>query len=453
MDAHKRILHISGLIAMFISLVILRNLSMFEDETWTKLWVVLGMILIFSAGCSLVFSKARYVLHTSRIFAGILFIFSGFVKAVDPLGSKYKFIDYFTAWGIDFMEPMALTFGILLSVIELLAGIMLVLKIFPKYAAWAALLFMIAFTPVTLYLAFQEFITGKVLVSDCGCFGDAFILTNWQTFVKNIIILIPVVYVFKLRNTFSEITTPLKTLKLFVVFTLASFSVCFYALRNLPPLDFRPYKIGYKLVTPACTEGYSQAFDKVLFAEFTNLKTGEVQEFDINNNYPDFELWEFNVDKPIREVIVPNESINIDSLFGGRPITEVSQFLFRKGAEDYTCAIIGDPGYVFVMIAYDVTKTRTKNLDNVKDLIALSQENGYAFYGVSASLDEDVEEFKKEHSLDINFLVGDEIALKTIVRANYGLLLIKNGLIINKWHNNNVPQKAEIIQKYIQVNN
>src|SRR5690554_4335036 len=152
MDIKKRIFHVFGLIGVFVSLLLFKSFSNFEDATWEKLWVFILMILLCSVGLALIFNTKKYVLHSARIFSGILFIFSGFVKAVDPLGSKYKFIDYFAAWGLDFLEPTALTFGIILSTIELVVGLMLLFKIFPKISSLLALLFMIGFTPVTLYL-------------------------------------------------------------------------------------------------------------------------------------------------------------------------------------------------------------------------------------------------------------------------------------------------------------
>lgn len=161
MDITKRIIHLSGLVSVFIALLLFKVYGNFEDATWTKLWILLGMILLAAVGLTLIFNKKNYALNAARIFSGILFIFSGFVKAVDPLGSKYKFIDYFEAWGMDFMAPTALTFGIILSTLELVVGIALLFKIFPKLNSFLALAFMALFTPVTFYLALQENISGQ----------------------------------------------------------------------------------------------------------------------------------------------------------------------------------------------------------------------------------------------------------------------------------------------------
>ncbi len=439
MNAKKRIFHVLGLIGIFISLFLFKSFSNFEDATWEKLWVFILMILLCSVGLALIFNTKKYVLHSARIFSGILFIFSGFVKAVDPLGSKYKFIDYFAAWGFDFLEPTALTFGIILSTIELVVGLMLLFKILPKIATLLAFLFMLGFTPVTLYLALQENITGAELVHDCGCFGDALILTNWQTFVKNIIIFLPVLYVYVKRKSFSNLVTYVKTGKVVAFFVIISLLLSVYALRNLPPIDFRPYKTGTKLVSANCTEGLQNSVEKILYAEFVNTKTGEVKEFNISTDYPQSPDWEFNVEKPVREVEVVNQSYSIDSLFPGQNVYKVDNFLFSKNSEERSCDIISDTSYVFLIVAYDIKTCNKDAMERINTIHSWASKNGYAFYGASSSLDDEVQKFKEETNTQFTFLDGDDIPFKTIVRANPGLVLLKNGVILGKWHYSNIP--------------
>lgn len=441
----KRIVFFIGLIFMFLSLSIFANFGTFEDASWTKLWVLIAMILSASVGLTFVFNPQQFWLNMCRYFAGILFVFSGFVKADDPLGSKYKFIDYFEAWGIDHIfGEAALTLGILLSTIELLVGLALLFKIFPKWSSLGALIFMIVFVPITLYLALQQNISGKELVHDCGCFGDALVLTNWQTFVKNIIIVVPVLITFIFHKRFDDLIADKFSYIILGVFTIAILGLSVYALRHLPPIDFRPYKIGVQLVCDKCSADGATSPDNVIvrqYADFKNLKTGEHKEFDIVNNYPDT-TWEYNPDVPVREEREKIASTELDTL----PLQNtyaVESMMFMNGSEDETCRIITDTSYVIMVIHYDITKSDPKNQANINAVYKWAQSKGYAFYGATSSLDNAIAKYSQETGAAYPFVSADDILLKTIVRANPGVVLLKNGKIINKWHNNDVPTVEE----------
>ena len=453
MEIQKRIKHLSGLVAVFIALLLFKNFGSFEDASWTKLWILLVMILLASVGLSLIFNKKQYGLNIARIFSGILFVFSGFVKAVDPLGSKYKFIDYFEAWGMDFFNPTALTFGVILGAVELVVGLALLFKVFPKLNTWLALLFMVGFTPITLYLALQENLTGQELVHDCGCFGDALILTNWQTFVKNIFILIPVLISFFFRNKMEDVLTKNKAIKVMAVFVLASVGLSLYALQHLPPIDFRPFKVGTKIVCLDCLgiedEPEVQVFQ---YAKFKNLQTGEIQEFDIINNYPDYNVWEYIVEQEIRVVEVPIEKEEVkaedeitllDSISQKNPIHKVSKFYWQLGETDHTCNILLDTSYVFLLVAYDINIASIDEVDDIKKTQEFAQSKGYEFFLTSASLEEDLQKFFDKTKLQIPVLSADDIEQKMHVRATPGLILLKDGVIINKWHHNDIPTVEE----------
>ncbi|OFY89845.1 MAG: hypothetical protein A2236_03880 [Bacteroidetes bacterium RIFOXYA2_FULL_33_7] len=210
----------------------------------------------------------RTIRLISRLFVGLLFTFSGFVKSVDPLGSTYKFTDYFTAFGMGWAESLSLPLAIILSTAEFIVGLNLIFGFRIKISAWLALLFMAFFTPLTLVLAIDNPVT------DCGCFGDALILTNWKTFWKNIIILIPTLIVFfgraKIKSYFSTIAQ--WSISVFLIVLIVGFQ--FYNLKHLPVIDFRPYSVGSylpdKMVYPenAAPDEY-----KTLFY-YKNTKTG-----------------------------------------------------------------------------------------------------------------------------------------------------------------------------------
>lgn len=443
MKMGKRISYVQGIIALTVSFFLYNGFLLTEDATWEKLYLLITVIALISIGSSFFINKKEFTYNTARIFSGILFVFSGFVKAVDPLGSKYKFIDYFDAWGMDFLNPTALSFGIILSVLELAVGLALLFKILPKLNSWLALLFMLVFTPLTFYLAMQQNISGKELVHDCGCFGDALILTNWQTFVKNLFILIPVIFIFFNKNKVVDFFSLKQRRIILSVFVVLPIIISFYALQHLPPIDFRPYKVGTELWCEKCSDIQKIDVQTYQYADFVNLKTGEHKEFDIVNNYPDYTIWEYNPGKEIRIVtVVPEKSVD-DTLNVGGNVFIVNHMLFRKGADDYTCKIITDTNYVFLFIAYNLIETNMLQIDSVNEIYNWACDKKYAFYGVTSSLNEEVELFYEKGGSKFEFLDGDDIPLKTIVRANPGLVLLKNGVIINKWHSNDIPSVNE----------
>ena len=441
----RRILFFIGLIAMFASLSLFANFGAFEDASWTKLWVLVAMILSASFGLALVFNPEQIWLNVCRYFSGILFVFSGFVKADDPLGSKYKFIDYFEAWGIDdIFAPTALTFGIILSTIELLVGLALLFKLFPKWSSLGALIFMIFFTPITLYLALQQNISGKELVHDYGCFGDALVLTNWQTFVKNLVILIPVVLTFIFHKRFTDLISNKKSIVILSVLTVMIVGLSVHALRHLPPIDFRPYKIGVTLLGEKCSDIQRTSNVKTYqYADFKNLQTGEHQEFDIVNNYPDYTIWEYNPDVPIRIV---EEKLDVPQNDSLQNTYIVDNMMFMTGSDDATCDIITDTSYVFMAIHYDLLQSNPKNQSKVNAVYEFAQKQGYAFYGATSSLEDVIAKYSEDYGATYPFVSADDILLKTIVRSNPGLVLMKNGKIIDKWHHNDIPT-IEDLQK------
>lgn len=441
-----------GLVLIFASLAMLAFFGAFEDASWTKLWVLLATIVSAAVGLTLIFEQRAYAISISRFFTGILFVFSGFVKAVDPLGSKYKFIDYFEAWNIDFLAPTALTLGIIMSTAELLIGLCLIFKIYPKLSSLGALIFMLGFTPVTLYLAFQENLTGKELVHDCGCFGDALVLTNWQTFVKNIIILVPVALLFFCRKKIRPSLTPVFSLLTTIVFILGIVGLSVYALCNLPPIDFRPYKIGTQLISEQCEEqAIARNVKTYQYAQFVNNQTGERKEFEITENYPDWEIWKIDTETPIREERIRLQNVEMPK--SENPTFELPPMFAYKGGTDYTCDIIKDSSYVFLLVQYDIKTSGTKNAPAINALYDWTQQNNFAFWALTASLDEDVAIFKEKTGAQYEFLNADDIALKTIVRANPGLVILRNGVVMNNWNGNDIPPIAEfekLIQKKIK---
>jgi uncharacterized membrane protein YphA (DoxX/SURF4 family) len=361
----------------------------------------------------------------SRILVGSVFIFSGFVKAVDPLGSTYKFTDYFEAFGLEFFVPLALPLALLLSSVELVMGISLLLGYRMKTVAWAVLLFMSFFTILTFILAIFNPVT------DCGCFGDALILTNWQTFWKNIVLMVFTLIIFSGRRSFPEVRGAFAEWGILLIFFLAVLDLSFYCKNHLPILDFMPYKIGTNI--PKATsipEGApSDVYETHLF--YKNVADGKTKEFGIDN-FPQDTLWKF----------VDSKSVLISEGYKP-PIHDFS--IASPNKEDLTETIKNQKGFVFLLVSYNLKKADKNALKKAADYYKLTAVfNDVDFYAVTASVDEDIRNAKDTLGLIYDFGSADEIALKTMVRSNPGLLLIKNGTILGKWHYNDFPEVKDI---------
>ena len=212
-----------------------------------------------------------------RILVGIVFIYSGFVKGVDPLGSDYKFTDYFNAFGMSWMGFSTLFFSFLLSMAEFLIGICLFLNIKLKTAVWGAILFMGFFTPLTLILAIKNPVT------DCGCFGDALILTNWETFWKNIILLAMTLVIFYTRDKYKPIFNFLEQTVVLVGTVIFMFCIQWYSFRHLPIVDFRPYAIGKNISEGMAIPDGAPHDEYAITLKYKNKQTGEVKDFTEEN--------------------------------------------------------------------------------------------------------------------------------------------------------------------------
>ena len=350
-----------------------------------------------------------------------LFIFSGFVKAVDPLGSFYKIQDYLTAFGIISWFPayLPLLFAIVLSSAEFCVGFFLFFGVRRKIASTLALLLMSVMTPLTLYLALAN------PVSDCGCFGDAWVLTNWQTFGKNIVLLVAAIAVFRDRKLMFRFVT-LKIEWMVSLYTLLFvFALSFYCLEYLPVLDFRPYKIGTNI--KAGMEIPEGAKPSVFESRFVLEKDGRRQEFTLDN-YPD-STWTF----------VETRTVLKEKGYEP-PIHDFSMISLGTG-EDITDSVLSDKGYAFLLVAHRIEEADDSNIDLINEIYDYSAEHGYGFYALTSSPDEEIGMWRERTGAEYPFCQMDDITLKTIIRSNPGLLLIKDGTILNKWSDNQLPDE------------
>lgn len=363
----------------------------------------------------------KILLNACCILLGVVFLFSGFVKAVDPLGTCYKIQDYLTAFGwTDFVpEVIPLLMSIALSALEFCVGVMLLFRVQRRYASAIALALMIFMTPLTLFLAIMN------PVSDCGCFGDALVLTNWQTFGKNIVLLSAAIVVYVGRKQIPRLVSTRTDWMISLYALVFVLCLALYCLNHLPILDFRPYKIGVNI--PESMEIPEGAKQGVYDTRFVMEKEGVRKEFNLEN-YPD-STWTFV------------EAKNILLEQGYEPPIHDFSLVSAETGDDLTEDILADEGYTFLLVIHRVDAADDTYIDLINQVYDYSTDNGYAFYAVTSSPDTDIEIWRDRTGAEYQFLVADDIMLKTVVRSTPGLLLLKGGTILNKWADKDIPDE------------
>ena len=377
----------------------------------------------------------RLLTNLFRITLGLVFVFSGFVKAVDPLGSMYKFVDYFQAFSMEFFKPIALPLGILLAAIEFLLGVNLFFNLKMKFSSKILLGFMGFFTILTFVLALTN------PVSDCGCFGDAIILTNWETFYKNIILMLFAVFVFMFRNKFKPAYSNLIQNVFITISTAFILFVSIYSYNHLPIIDFRPYSIGKNIADGMkIPEGAPvDQYETILVYS----KGGVNKEF-TEENYPwQDSTWTFvdSKQKLIKAGYHP-------------PIKDF--IVYKEGEGEITESLLQNEDYVFLLISHNLNKANFKNNEQINKIADFCSAQGFTFYCITATVNNELEKFKEKYFPVYEFCSADETNLKTVIRSNPGLLLLKKGTVINKWHFNDLPDtkdlKGNLVSKYIEEN-
>lgn len=374
----------------------------------------------------------KILVELSRIGVGATFVFSGFVKAVDPLGFTYKIQDYLIELNLTGLFPLALPVAVCLVVAEFLLGVFLLLGIYRKWTTILTGVFMAFFTPFTLWIALAN------PVEDCGCFGDAFIISNWQTFYKNIVLsvctLVLIIYRTRMTPLFTRSTA----------WIAAAFSALFallFALHNvykLPVFDFRPYKIGANIPALMYTDPTK---GDVYETVFIYSKDGVEKKF-TEDNYPwNDSTWTFVDMKTnlVKEGEKPRiEDFSIEWL----SFDDVTHQW--NAGEDMTDAILTDSSYTFLMISYSLEDMHMKHLDRFKDVASYAVDNGYAFYCLTSSSIDRIAEWEKRYDTGFAFCHADERMLKTMIRSNPGLVLLRNGMVVNQWDDSEVPVRSRL---------
>ena len=360
----------------------------------------------------------------ARTLLGLTFIFSGFVKAVDPLGTVYKIEDYLNAFGGFFTQlvPAAPYAACALILFEFVLGVLLTFNVWTKVTSWLALAMMLVMTPLTLYLAITNPIT------DCGCFGDAINLSNWATFGKNVVLLVLVaVLLWAKDHLFATWVQPINILICVLAFCLCG-GLMTYSLLHLPPVDFRPYKIGNNIPELMVVEIPEDAPRDEYEYRFIYEKDGVQQEFTLDNYPKNDSSWVF-VEQTSKLIKKGYEA----------PEPPVHDFVLTLTDEetgdiyDMTDEIL-EQDSVTLAIMYKIEKASRKMVPKLNRLYEHSMETGMPFYAVTGSGEREVEIWRAETGAEYPILSCDGITLKTIVRANPGIVVLHQGTVADKYN-------------------
>ena len=360
-----------------------------------------------------------------RFVLAVVFIFSGFVKAIDPLGTQYKIQDYLDAFGWTGVFPEFVPFvaSALLGMLEFCLGVYLFFGIRRIIAPRAVVAVMAVMTPLTFWLAWEH------PVSDCGCFGDALVLTNWETFGKNVVLLAMSLVVLKCRRRLFPLATTRFDWLIALYGFLYILCMTVYCYRHLPVFDFRPYYVGADI-----RQGMSipEGEEPTEFeTRFVLQKDGVEKEFTLEN-YPD-STWTF----------VDSKTVVIKQGYEP-PIHDFSMIRYDDG-EDITEQVLADEGYTFLLVAHQLGKANQSRMDLINELYDYCLEYGYAFYCLTSSSDEDILKWQEDTGAEYPFCLMDNITLKTMVRFNPGLMLLKKGTVVGKWSIIDIPDEYQLV--------
>ena len=366
----------------------------------------------------------KMIVNLCRIIVAVTFIFSGFVKAIDPIGTQYKLQDYLGAIGMAGILPnwTLLAVAVFLAAIEFCIGIFLLFAIQRRLISKLTVAFMAFMTMVTVWIVVAD------PVKDCGCFGDVLHLTNTETLIKNIVLLVcslTIMYRPLAMFRFVSKSNQWIVTNYTIVFILVSSGLSLY---YLPIFDFRPYHIGVNI--PRGMEIPKGAKLPQFKTTFIMEKNGQRKEFTLDN-YPDAS-WKFIDSKTVQtsEGYIPP----IHDFF----ITD------NKTGLDLTNSVLSHKGYTFLLIAPHLETADDSNFGDIDRLYEYAQSYDIPFYCLTASTTKAIKRWIDLTGAEYPFCITDEAVLKTIIRSNPGLLLLKDGTIINKWSHNNLPNEAKL---------
>jgi len=360
----------------------------------------------------------KVLVGVSRIFVGVLFIISGLIKLNDPVGFSFKLGDYFApeVLNLPFLEPYALVIAVLVVILEVLLGVMLIVGYAKKFTLWSLLLMIVFFTFLTFYSAYFNKVT------DCGCFGDALKLTPWESFSKDVVLLVLILFLYKgsgyIQPFFSK---GVRSITVFISLILCLW-LGLHVLEHLPVIDFRAYKVG------------------------TNITKGMQTPADAPRAVYQYN-WSFDVDGQQKTVINRGEDPKIDGTLLGVETSvlqkgyepPIHDFSIERDGTDYTTQMLEEE-HLLVVIAYNLNVAQNDGFIAIKEATDTALEKGYTVIGISASSTPETEKLAAKYDLDFKFYFCDMTALKTIIRSNPSIIRLEKGTILQKLHFNDVDQ-------------
>jgi uncharacterized membrane protein YphA (DoxX/SURF4 family) len=373
----------------------------------------------------------RVLVGVSRIFVGVLFIISGLIKLNDPVGFSFKLGDYFApeVLNLPFLEPYALVIAVLVVILEVLLGVMLIVGYAKKFTLWSLLLMIVFFTFLTFYSAYFNKVT------DCGCFGDALKLTPWESFSKDVVLLVLILFLYKgsryIQPFFSK---GVRSITVFISLILCLW-LGLHVLEHLPVIDFRAYKVG------------------------TNITKGMQTPADAPRAVYQYK-WSFDVNGQQKTVINRGEDPKIDGTLLGVETSvlqkgyepPIHDFSIERDGIDYTAQMLEEEN-LLVVIAYNLDVAQNEGFIAIKEVTDTAIEKGYTVIGISASSTPETEKLAAKYDLDFKFYFCDMTALKTIIRSNPSIMSLEKGTILQKLHFNDVDQLKLKALKNISLTN
>jgi uncharacterized membrane protein YphA (DoxX/SURF4 family) len=367
------------------------------------------------------------LLWISRFFVGGLFIFSGFIKANDPVGFSYKLVEYFQVFGMPFLNPLAVPLSIIICILEIVLGVFIILGTLVSFTTFTLLILIIFFTFLTGYSA----LTGAV--SDCGCFGDAIKLTPTQSFIKDLILLAFVSLLFFYRNNISPLLTGRSNKIIVAGSTLAITAFSLYTYFYMPVLDFRPYKVGNDIyaLTQVPEDAPIDEYEIKLIYE----KEGKLHEFDIASLPEDIADYSWKETKSVLKVAGVRPKITDFSIQNLERVNLTEDFFLQKG-------------YRLVIVQPDLSESNVRAQKKINGLVdeMIHLHPRFFVWALTSSPVGVIEDYKEKNNVSYPMYLSDATVLKTITRANPGLMLLKDNTVVEKWPALNIPSSKEIME-------